>query len=336
MTPEQRHKFLLNRRGLGSSTMPKILGISPWGDSSTAYDEVVSVLDGNVPFEQETNLDMERGNNLEPIAANAFSARTGKVLRRVGQRKHPEYNFLIANCDRLICASNGDPTSILEIKSPRKEKALYVRDYGPLDEYWVQIQHQLGIMAAINPDAYLSAFLCVYHTDIDPVISEIKRDDEWIQGVLVPAAKNFWFDHVEPRIRPEIVRAEEVVIPKMSAGEVKVDDSVEFEGLAEDLMEAKIGVEESQEKYGHARTSMEAYILDKGLYGSPVEGSGVRVTNGPKRGGLRLDKPKLQAKLQSIGEDFSDYQYRGAPGSQFILSTPKRLQEHNNSKKEVQ
>jgi hypothetical protein len=139
------------------------------------------------------------GHALENPIIDRFIQDTGaNVIRQPEMRRHPDYEWAIANADALI--TNGDTIeAILEIKTSSAFKS---REWGADDtdevpiEYIAQVQWYMWIYD-VN-EAYLAALIGgnqyrQYH---------ITRDDELI-AMLAEKAQAFWQNHVIPRIPPE-------------------------------------------------------------------------------------------------------------------------------------
>ena len=187
------NNFLAQRKkGIGGSDIAAIIGVSQF---KTALDVYLSKTTDQ-PEQQGEHLYW--GHALENPIIDRFIQDTGaNVIRQPEMRRHPDYEWAIANADALI--TNGDTIeAILEIKTSSAFKS---REWGADDtdevpiEYIAQVQWYMWIYD-VN-EAYLAALIGgnqyrQYH---------ITRDDELI-AMLAEKAQAFWQNHVIPRIPP--------------------------------------------------------------------------------------------------------------------------------------
>lgn len=305
----EREQFLLKRR-IGGSTCAQILGHSKYGGPADAYDEVVAAIEGNI-IDPEPTVDQERGRILEPVAAQMYIERTGRTVRRQPQRAHPDYPFLTCNIDRqILVPSNGDEpllplpeasTGVCELKVPRSMKARKIADMG-LDDAWVlQLQHNLavtgytwGSYGIMNPDE---------PTKIG--VFDIKRDDEWVNGVWLPAMLAFWRDHIEPRIRPKEEESVPAQLPDAPAGELVVLEDPKWVEAVDKLSEAYQMAREISDIKGARVERVQALMEDAEV--SLVECSGVRIYWRPQAGRKMLDKNKVVRYIADTGGDPEEF-----------------------------
>lgn len=185
--------FLATRRqGIGGSDIAAIIGVSQF---KTALDVYLSKTTDQ-PEQQGEHLYW--GHALENPIIDRFVRDTGaNVIRQPEMRRHPDYEWAIANADALI--TNSDTIeAILEIKTSSAFKS---REWGADDtdevpiEYIAQVQWYMWIYNL--QEAYIAALIGgnqyrQYH---------ITRDDELI-AMLAEKAQAFWQNHVIPRIPP--------------------------------------------------------------------------------------------------------------------------------------
>ena len=188
------NNFLAHRKkGIGGSDIAAILGVSKF---KTALDVYLSK---TTEQPEQKGEHLYWGHALENPIIDRFIQDTGaNVIRQPEMRRHPDYEWAIANADALI--TNGDTIeAILEIKTSSAFKS---REWGADDtdevpiEYIAQVQWYMWIYDV--QEAYLAALIGgnqyrQYH---------ITRDDELI-AMLAEKAQAFWQNHVIPRIPPE-------------------------------------------------------------------------------------------------------------------------------------
>lgn len=193
-----RQSFLKERTGIGGSSAAAILGVSKWKTVSEVYDTLVQVLDGTYEPDETLTPDQERGIVLEPIAVARYVKETNRQVRRQGQKRHPEYPFMIGNIDRQIIGEERGP-GVLEVKCPRWKNYIDIRDFGLAnqDDYNVQVQHYLAVYG------YSWASFAAFHADTMSLTwFDVERSDKFIDDVLIPRLETFWNKHVLPRVPP--------------------------------------------------------------------------------------------------------------------------------------
>lgn len=188
------NNFLAQRKkGIGGSDIAAILGVSKF---KTALDVYLSK---TTDQPEQKGEHLYWGHALENPIIDRFIRDTGaNVIRQPEMRRHPDYEWAIANADALI--TNSDTIeAILEIKTSSAFKS---REWGADDtdevpiEYIAQVQWYMWIYNL--QEAYIAALIGgnqyrQYH---------ITRDDELI-AMLAEKAQAFWQNHVIPRIPPE-------------------------------------------------------------------------------------------------------------------------------------
>lgn len=192
-----REQFLIERKsGVGGSDAAPILGLSPF---KTAYEVWLDktrteLVDNDV----DTLERVQFGRLMEDIIAREYARREGvKVRRRRELIRHPRYQWMIANPDRLIEGRRCG----LECKNV-DSMAFRLGDWGEPgtdqapDEYVLQCQHYMIVLD--YPVWHLAA--CVGGNRL--VTFVIERDKE-LGEMLIDAEHEFW-QHVEERRPPSL------------------------------------------------------------------------------------------------------------------------------------
>lgn len=95
-----------------------------------------------------TNADIQRGNDLEPIALDAYAAREGVFLDRVGFLAHKEL-MAGGSPDGVLTGPHGDYDGLVECKAPRSATHLeYLRAGVPPREHVPQMTALLWLTGA--------------------------------------------------------------------------------------------------------------------------------------------------------------------------------------------
>ena len=187
---DERAKWLQHRRsGIGSSDAPAVLGLSPFKSALSVYAEKI----GNFDDEEATEA-MKWGRALEPRIIKAFADETTRDVVRGGSLlRSNRWPWMLCTLDASeysFAEHEFDGAGVLEVKWSNWRVGDWTE--GVPKHVWVQFQHQCavtgykwGSVAALLGSRFV-------HTDIE-------RDDAFIDGVLVPALREFW-TRVEGRI----------------------------------------------------------------------------------------------------------------------------------------
>ncbi len=180
----------VRRMGLGGSDASVIAGVNRW---KTKY---MLWLEKTAQVEPEDISDKEPvywGNMLEQVVAEEFCRRTGKRVRRCGTLQDDEYDFLLANVDRMI---DGD-TAGLECKTANGFAAKdWEGDQLP-DAYYLQCQHYMMVTGCTH--WYIACLIGGQKF----VYKCIPRNDDDIK-LLRQAEVDFWHRYVEGNETPEV------------------------------------------------------------------------------------------------------------------------------------
>ncbi len=183
--------------GIGGSDVASVLGISPFKSRLQLWHEKVAKDVSNKEkknFSIEEELIMEIGTALEPIIADKYAQKTGRILEKRPMKVHPEYPFIIGNIDREIVGDDRGP-GILEIKTKGAWVDWKGDDIPPY--YMAQVQHYLSIYD------YEWAGFAILDLGTRKITNiDIERDDKQIANII-DEEKKFW-KLVEYRIPPEV------------------------------------------------------------------------------------------------------------------------------------
>lgn len=275
MLPEQDTTEWLDirRNGIGGSDAGIIMGITPkkWGTRYKLYLEKLGV---GAP--RETTDAMRRGKLLEPMARQVFIEETGinMVPKMVWSETHP---FMFASLDGMSDCGKY----IFETKAPGKDDHAEAKAGRVPEKYKAQIQHYLAVTGAE----------CCYYTsfalkeDVTPEISEsfpygrtenfesvlVKVTvDEVFQARLIEEESNFWKNHVEKFIPPE-----------MEKEDYEQKEGEEWERLVSRYLELDQMIKESTKEKEETRELIIA------LCGSlNCRGAGIKVSKVAKPGAI--------------------------------------------------
>lgn len=177
------------RKGIGGSDAAGIVGLSKWATPFSVYADKKGLSQ-----EKPDNERMRQGRDLEDYAARRFMEQTGKHVRRCNAiLVHGDYDFLLANVDRMVDGENAG----LECKTmdPRSSAASKLESGIVPEQYYCQCQHYMMVTGCER--WYLA--IVVYGTGL--YIFDIPRNEEDI-AALLQAEVDFWQSYVIPGIQP--------------------------------------------------------------------------------------------------------------------------------------
>lgn len=217
-SPHALHEAYDESAGIGGSSVAAALGLSKFTTRRQLYEKIT----GNV--ERTDNRFTYWGRMLEDAIAGAFTERTGIPLRRPNRTyRHPEFPFLRAHVDRLgygfvfeaktagFHAGKLDwgETISLDDMTPEAWEGggwqALVSDDIP-DDYGLQLQHYMALTKRPH------AFLVVLIGGNEAKLYHAAADAELYAESILPGLMNFWEEHVEKRVPPELVAEDEEFI----------------------------------------------------------------------------------------------------------------------------
>lgn len=215
--------------GFGGSDAASVLGVNPFMNSQELYEsKIYEITEVGEPTPQQ-----ERGNVLEPVAADRYVLKTGRTIVEREQERHPDYLFMIGNVDREILEGEGvDSPGILEIKCPGLQIMAKVKAHGLEDYMMVQLQHYLAVYG------YNWGSFALFNAErMDLIWFDLQADQEFI-ATLKAEEDKFWNTYVVPRIPPPVDPDAKIIEIPQVEGELITVDSDEWREVARDLQEA--------------------------------------------------------------------------------------------------
>lgn len=176
------------KQGIGGSDAGAICGLNPYVSPIAVYmdktEDVINNIDNEV---------MKQGRDLENYVAQRFMEATGLKVRRSNFiYVHKEYPFMLANIDRMIVGENIG----LECKTASPYSINKWKDGEIPSHYLIQCYHYMAVTGA---EAWYIAVV-IFGNEFKYI--KIERDEEIIEN-LIKIEKDFWNNHVLPRIIPE-------------------------------------------------------------------------------------------------------------------------------------
>lgn len=226
------------QKGIGGSDVGAILGVNKWKSAFEIYlDKTEEITEVN-----EVSEAAYWGTKFEDLVAREFTVRTGKKVRRDNKHLvHKDYPFMVANLDRRVVGEDA----ILECKTANTFLSKEWEGEEIPASYLLQCQHYLAVTEAKK------CYIAVLIGGQKLVIKEIERDEELI-NMIIEAEKDFWINHVEKRIPPQIDGSEGASRYlserfKQSDKSLKVNLKSEFEDKINEYLEIKRQIKSLEE-----------------------------------------------------------------------------------------
>jgi putative phage-type endonuclease len=294
-----REQWLKERqKGLGGTDSAIVLGVSRFHEPEAGRDWLWARKLNFVPEIEQIGI-MERGLDLEPNIHKKYVKETGRaVTEGPGLVRHPRYNWMIANADRLQYKNGQEDTGILELKSMNPQVYERFELHGPEDGYIVQVQQYMAVLG-------LSwATICALDV-VNWVISwyDIKRDDELID-IIIREGQAFW-DHVVTKVRPPSETP--VVIVEKEKPKVATIESNDWAHTAKKYIEAKSIKGAVEALLKECENRLAGILSDHDAQAG--EGAGLRVHYKLEEGRKSLDRIALVADYPDL--DLEKYTKKG-------------------------
>ncbi len=184
------------KNGIGGSDAGTLVGVNPYEQPYDLYLEKTGEAPNKDIFD---NPPIHFGNIFEPVVINEYMRKTGKKVRRVNKTlQHPDLPFVLGHIDGDVLR---EPRAI-EVKlvtSPfvAKEWGAPSTDEIP-ERHLMQVQHYMALLPKIEVFDVVALFGVA-----DFRIYEIPRDETIILN-LMDIEADFWTNHVQKRIPPDI------------------------------------------------------------------------------------------------------------------------------------
>lgn len=222
---------------IGSSDVPALLGVDKYRNLGDLYAEKA----GLVEITQTSSAAADWGDRLEPVLVEWIAERVGEEAVR-GERRSSSDGILRAQLDGWL-PSLGETieckTSGLLNGMFRAEEEGWGRDGTDELPFRVLAQVQFALMLSRAPRGHVAAFL---GGGVGPrhYVVEAHAD---LQGEIERRARQFWDEHVIPRVPPEYIPSIDTLknLKRESGKVVTVDDTLPDQWViaAEALKEAQ-------------------------------------------------------------------------------------------------
>ena len=171
--PQGSEEWLKTRIGKFGGTDAQAVATNGKGLETLCFEKVGEIITGR-PKTSYTNLDMERGNELEKTAREAYEMKTGKTVTIVGYVEQSEY--IGVSPDGLV----GDD-GLVEIKCPTDANFIrFLYDKKPESKYIWQMQHQM-LVADRKWCDYV-----IFNDNLNRIeITRVERDEKMIEKIRI-------------------------------------------------------------------------------------------------------------------------------------------------------
>lgn len=256
LTKEQK-----NRRVIGSSDAPIIMGTSPYATPYQLWEEMLGFR------ERKVTKAMQRGSDLEDSAKRWFESKMNTILFPTPV-KHKEHSFMTATLDGI----DDECTHMVEIKWPNKEFHEMAKKGKVPDAYYPQVQHQLEAASShfgvkIEGMYYLSCY------ESEKVLVEVAKDTSYISK-MIDQESVFYYENILNETPPELcdrdyIRREDSEWASIASQWLEITEKLKPLELAEKTIREKL-----------------ITLSDK----KNIMGSGVRLTSFARRGNVDYSK----------------------------------------------
>ena len=291
-----REEWLESRRnGIGGSDASAVLGMNPYSSPLKVYMDKIGKAE-----ETETNEAMRQGTDLEPYVAERFvqfmaEQGTPKRVRRCNRiLQHPDYPWMLANIDREVVRENAG----LECKttSPYSKFDFEEGEINP--HYYWQCVHYMAVTGA---DRW---YVSIVVLGKGHYVFCIERNEDEIAS-LIEAEREFWEEHVVPRVPPLPTgsEADGEALNALYPRAEKIDGALALDGL-DDLLDLRAMKVKERDEIQAEIDGIDQQV--KAQMGSFETGySGVWTVRWTNTSSGRIDTKALKAKYPAIAEEFT-------------------------------
>ena len=280
LTAEQ---ILERRRGIGSSEIAAVCGISSWGSPLSVWLSKT----GQAAANDADVLHFDIGDALEPVCARWYARRMGELLedpKRVFH--HPDREWQCAMPDRLR-KNDGRPVEC-KVSYTSEGWGDEGSDEVP-QEYLCQVQWQLDVLGA--DFAHIAAIIGRQFR-----VYTVRRDDDLI-AALREAGERFWHDYVLTGVQPPVT-AHDADRKWLQERFAKYESG--------QLIKAEAVHDEVARGYAEARTRLESAEADEMLFGNMLReliGDAEGVTGDGWKATWKAPKPGSKVDWEAVAKE---------------------------------
>ena len=162
------------RQGIGASEAPAVLNQSPWSSAVAVYADKVCD-----PIAEDESERLMWGHLLEPVILSHFTTVTGRPAEADGSLlRSTRWPFLLCTLD-----GRQPGPGVVEVKNTQDRSGW---SDGVPQHVWIQVQQQLAVTG------WELGSVAVLLSGSEFKWADVKRDDEFIDDVLIPECSDFW------------------------------------------------------------------------------------------------------------------------------------------------
>ena len=273
--------------GIGGSDIAAVLGMSKWKSAWQLWNEKRGMVE---PEDLSENEYIYWGTVLEQAVADRFCELTGKQVRKSGTLADDEYDFMLANVDRMVVGEKAG----LECKTANGFAAKQWEGDEVPTQYYLQCQWYM--MVTGFEKWYIACLIGGNHF----VWKEIPRNEEDIAAMRT-AAIDFW-DMVQTGRMPAIDGSESCSNALRDKFKAEPGKEVELDEPDVDrLLTLKAGLEEMKNAVAEAENTIKLKMgeAEIGYAGEH------KVTWKQQAGRVTVDAKRLKAAMPNVFEKYS-------------------------------
>lgn len=295
LTAEQLEQ---RKHGIGASEIGAIAGLNPWQAPIDVWLEKTGKADKG----PQTSA-MSLGHLMEPVIAGLYAEETGAKLRECATQECKAEPWMLATPDRIALFSGT--SRLLECKNVGSRVAGHWSADQIPDYVYAQVQWQehvtgfdeADVAAIIGGQGPVDIRPCNYVPDIAESLIEIGRE--------------FWFEHVQKDIPPEVDASDgwkRYVASRWPKDLRPIEDAPKEAGLwAAKLAAARVAIKDAEDIKDEAETALKALIGDAAGFKAKDWSATWKLA---KAGGT--DWKKLATELGATPEQIEQFKREGA------------------------
>jgi putative phage-type endonuclease len=297
-------------KAIGGSTIAVILGLSKYQSNHSLWLKLTGR-----DTDDADNDAIQRGIAGEPVVAGMFGLNHPEYrLEQSPRITHEEHPFLVASPDRLLFDESGDaPVAGLEIKTADirnlSEWGAEDTDEVPIT-YLCQCLWYLGITGL--PKWHLAVGFVKSGSRKITMYREyvINRDDD-MWNKMKDAAVDFWKNHIETDVAPEITEADDATVTYYKKlypyhrDEVWAEATGDVDADINALIDARTHLDYFEKLHETLKLKIIRAIGDA----EGVKSSGVKITYKTTKPSQKIDWQKIAEVMgvsQTLIDDFTD------------------------------
>lgn len=253
-------------KGIGGSDVGAICGVSPFSSAKQVYFSKTGQYQDSFAPNDAAKDRMHFGHVLEPVVADEYALRTGCKLIDINCTvQHKDHPWALANIDRLMVEEIEQEDGSVVIKPIGILECKTTGEY--MDDEWSNGEILMSYLYQLNWYLWIlglerGAFACLvggnkfYYYDV-------YRNDELLNEVMIPQARDFWFNNVLKLVEPEMQATDDVVIKELYMDCVKGSEIQLLEDVENDLVATIVTCKKKVKELTDIQKAAENRIKDR-------------------------------------------------------------------------